>query len=81
MNPATVQSDIDRRRTARKTQLEEARIAGERDRMAEWLATYHRNAQAFHEEEKSMKKIMMKKNMTKSMMNMMKRISSKIVHT
>jgi len=52
MNPATVQSDIDRRRTARKTQLEEARIAGERDRMAEWLATYHRNAQAFHEEER-----------------------------
>jgi len=51
MSPATVQSDIDRRRTARKSQLEEARIAGERDRMAAWLATYHRNARDFYNEQ------------------------------
>jgi len=55
MDPATVQSDIDRRRMARKRQQDEARIAGERDRMAEWLATYHRSAQDFYNEEKKNK--------------------------
>ena len=51
LDPATVQSDIDRRRMARSAQQREAQIAGERDRMAEWLATYHRSAQAFYNEE------------------------------
>lgn len=55
MDPATVQSDIDRRRMARKKQQDDARIAGERDRMAEWLATYHRSAQDFYDEEKKNK--------------------------
>jgi hypothetical protein len=53
MDPATVQSDIDRRRMARKTMKEQAAIASERERMAEWLATYHHNAQEFYAEEKN----------------------------
>lgn len=52
MDPATVLSDIDRRRMARKAKQDEARIASERDRMAEWIATYHRAAEQFREEEK-----------------------------
>lgn len=54
MDPAAVQSDIDRRRTARKSRQDQAKAAGERERMAEWLATYHRNAEEFRkaEEEK-----------------------------
>ena len=52
VDPATVQSDIDRRRMARKTKQDEAKVAGERDRMAEWLATYHRSIEQFEEEEK-----------------------------
>jgi len=55
MDPATVQSDIDSRRMARKTKQDEARLTSERDRMAEWLVTYHRSAQEFHEEEKKNK--------------------------
>jgi len=51
MDPATVQSDIDRRRMARSAQQRAAQIAGERDRMAEWLATYHRSARDFYNEE------------------------------
>jgi len=52
MDPATVQSDIDRRRMLRSAKQNEAKIAGERDRMAEWIATYHRAAEQFKEEEK-----------------------------
>jgi hypothetical protein len=52
MDPATVQSDIDRRRMERKSKQEEARVASERDRMAEWIATYHRTSQDFKDEEK-----------------------------
>jgi hypothetical protein len=52
MDPATVQSDIDRRRMARSAKQSEAKVAGERDRMAEWLATYHKSAQDFYNEEK-----------------------------
>ncbi len=52
IDPATVQSDIDRRRMARTAKQNEARIAGERDRMADWLATYHKAAQDFKDEEK-----------------------------
>jgi hypothetical protein len=52
IDPATVQSDIDRRRMARSAKQNEAKIAAERDRMAEWLATYHRTADQFKEEEK-----------------------------
>ena len=52
IDPATVQSDIDRRRMARQAKQNEAKISGERDRMAEWLATYHRAADQFKEEER-----------------------------
>ena len=55
IDPATVQSDIDRRRMARSAKQNEAKIAGERDRMAEWLATYHRSSQDFFNEEKNNK--------------------------
>jgi len=52
IDPATVQSDIDRRRMARNAKKQEGTLAAERDRMAEWLATYHRASQEFREEEK-----------------------------
>ena len=52
MDPATVQSDIDRRRMARKVKQEEAKLAGDRDRMAEWLAAYHQAADQLKEEQK-----------------------------
>ncbi|MEW6286859.1 MAG: cyclic nucleotide-binding domain-containing protein [Chloroflexota bacterium] len=52
MDPAAVQSDIDRRRVARQVKQNEAKVTAERERMAEWLATYHRNAETFKEEER-----------------------------
>ena len=52
IDPATVQSDIDRRRMTRQAKQNEAKTAVERDRMAEWLATYHKASQEFREEEK-----------------------------
>lgn len=51
VDPAAVQSDIDRRREARQAKQAAARIAAERERMAEWLATYHLNAEALKREE------------------------------
>ena len=51
IDPAGVQSDINRRRMARNARKKEAEIASERERMAEWLATYHKNAQMFRDEE------------------------------
>jgi hypothetical protein len=55
IDPATVQSDIDRRREARIQKKEQAANAAERERMAGWLATYHENAQVFKEEEEKKK--------------------------
>jgi hypothetical protein len=52
MNPAAVQSDINRRRAARVEKKNQAAVSAERERMAEWLATYHHSAQEFFEEEK-----------------------------
>jgi hypothetical protein len=46
-DPGTVQSDIDRRRMVRMAKVNEAKVAGERDRMAEWLAAYNENADEF----------------------------------
>lgn len=51
IDPATVQSDIDRRRMARSAKQNEAKIAAERDRMADWLATYHKSADDFKRED------------------------------
>jgi hypothetical protein len=38
---------------ARKQQKDEAVVNAERERMAEWLATYHRSAPGFQEEEQN----------------------------
>lgn len=51
MDPATVQSDIDRRRMARQLKKNETAVAAERERMAEWLVTYHHNAEEFRKAE------------------------------
>ncbi len=51
MDPAAVQSDIDRRRMARTVKKQQASVNAERDRMAEWLAAYHRSADDFKKEE------------------------------
>lgn len=52
LDPAGVQSDIDRRRMARSQKKSEAAVAAERERMAEWLVTYHKSAQEFADEER-----------------------------
>jgi hypothetical protein len=54
--PATVQADIDRRRIAQRARKEEKEKAAERDRMAEWLITYHQNAEKLRQEEEQKKK-------------------------
>lgn len=51
MDPATVQADIDRRREANMEKKRQAEIAAERERMAEWLVTYHKSADDFRREE------------------------------
>jgi len=55
IDPAGVQSDIDRRRAARRAKQEAGRVAAERERMAEWLATYHINADELKKEEQNKK--------------------------
>jgi hypothetical protein len=55
LDPAAVQSDINRRFAARKAKNEQQQVARERERMAEWLATYHLNAEALREEEERKK--------------------------
>jgi len=55
LDPAAVQSDINRRFAARKAKNEQERVARERERMAEWLATYHRNAETLRAEEENKK--------------------------
>ena len=51
LDPASVQSDIDRRREARIERKNQAAAAAERERMSDWLATYHENSRVFREEE------------------------------
>ena len=51
MDPASVQSDINRRYAARKAKNEQEKVAKDRERMAEWLATYHRSADTLRAEE------------------------------
>lgn len=53
LDPATVQSDINRRRMADLEKQAQAKTNAERERMAGWLATYHKNAQGFYDEEKN----------------------------
>jgi hypothetical protein len=53
LDPATVQSDVDRRRMALANKREQDKVNAERDRMAGWLATYHRNARGFYDEQEN----------------------------
>jgi hypothetical protein len=55
LDPAAVQSDINRRFAARRAKNEQQQIAKERERMAEWLATYHLNAETLRDEEERKK--------------------------
>jgi hypothetical protein len=55
LDPAAVQSDINRRFAARKAKNEQQQVAKERERMAEWLATYHLNAETLRAEEERKK--------------------------
>jgi CRP-like cAMP-binding protein/uncharacterized membrane protein YdbT with pleckstrin-like domain len=56
VDPATVQSDIDRRRMTQKARKEEKDRAAKRDEIAEWLAVYHQNDEKFRQEENDRKK-------------------------
>ncbi|MGZ9235908.1 MAG: cyclic nucleotide-binding domain-containing protein [Anaerolineales bacterium] len=56
LDPAAVQSDITRRFAARKEKNEQQKVAKERERMAEWLATYHNNAEQLRREEENKNK-------------------------
>lgn len=51
IDPATVQSDINRRREAQAARKKEKADAAERERMAEWLVAYHQNAENFRREQ------------------------------
>jgi uncharacterized membrane protein YdbT with pleckstrin-like domain len=55
VDPASVQSDIDRRREQRQSKQVAAKVAAERERMAEWLATYHLNVEQLRSEEEEKK--------------------------
>jgi len=55
LDPAAVQSDINRRYAARKARNEQQQIAKDRERMAEWLATYHLSAEGLRAEEERKK--------------------------
>ena len=55
LDPASVQSDINRRYAARKAKNEQQQIARERERMADWLATYHTSADTFRDEQERKK--------------------------
>ncbi len=51
-DPPTVQQDIVRRLQVRLQKKKESEVAGERERMAEWLAYYHKTIQDIEEERK-----------------------------
>ncbi|MGB7874818.1 MAG: cyclic nucleotide-binding domain-containing protein [Anaerolineales bacterium] len=51
LDPAVVQSDIDRRRLKRESGKKAAEKEEERNRMANWVATYHRNVDEFRREQ------------------------------
>jgi len=56
MDPAAVQSDIDLRRAARIAKKREAEVTADRERMSNWLAVYHENAQEFRAPDAETKK-------------------------
>lgn len=51
LDPAGVQSDIDRRRLARLSAKKEAERTTERNRMADWMAAYHQNVDNIRREQ------------------------------
>jgi hypothetical protein len=51
LDPAGVEQDINRRRVDRINRKDEARITTDRERLADWFAAYHRNAEEFRREE------------------------------
>lgn len=52
VNPTLVQQDIDRRRVARRDKQDQERVTADRDRLAEFFAMYHNNADGLrHEQE------------------------------
>ncbi|WKZ46060.1 MAG: cyclic nucleotide-binding domain-containing protein [Anaerolineales bacterium] len=56
IDPANVQSDIDRRRDARVVKKNQAVAAADRERMADWLVTYHDNAEEFKKQQEENKR-------------------------
>ncbi len=51
LDPAIVQSDIDRRRLARISTKKAAEQEAERNRMADWMVTYHQNVDELRQEQ------------------------------
>ena len=51
MDPAGVQSDLDRRRLTRISSKEAAERTTERNRMADWMAAYHQNVDDIRREQ------------------------------
>ena len=51
LDPAGVQSDIDTRRVARISSKKQAQMKSERDRMADWIASYHQNVESYRAEQ------------------------------
>jgi hypothetical protein len=51
LDPAAVQSDVDRRRLARRSAKEDAERTKERNRMADWMASYHQNVEDIRREQ------------------------------
>ncbi len=51
LDPAVVQSDIDRRRLARIAAKKASEKAAERNRMADWIASYHQNVDTLRREQ------------------------------
>lgn len=51
LDPAGVQSDVNRRRLARMSAKQQAEMESERNRMANWLAAYHRNVDEIRREQ------------------------------
>jgi len=51
LDPAGVQSDLDRRRLSRISSKKEAEKTSERNRMADWVAAYHQNVDELRKEQ------------------------------
>jgi CRP-like cAMP-binding protein len=51
LDPAAVQSDVDRRRLARISAKKDAERTSERNRMADWMAAYHQNVEDIRREQ------------------------------